>query len=102
MSEQQKMSMKALVMLLGGRYTVKMGDFNTHLIVPFATGVKFEAAPARGVTPVTHHWLIALAQQGACVPSVAPCPVPASVVHRAGVRQPYLHLFNRRFSSASL
>lgn len=83
MSEQQKQSIKALVVLLGGRYTVKMGDFNTHLIVPFATGEKFKAAPARGVTPVTHHWLIAMAKQGVCVPCIVPCPVLGSVTHRA-------------------
>ena len=102
MGEQQKMSIKALVVLLGGRYTVKMGDFNTHLIVPFATGEKFKAAGPRGVVPVTHHWLIALAKQGACVPSIGSCPVLGSVAHRAEAWQPWLHLFKCNCSPACL
>ncbi len=70
---QVKDSVKGLVKLLGGQYTIKMGHRNTHLVVPFAAGDKYRGAMRFEVAPITYKWLIDVAKSGkqpACISAV--------------------------------
>lgn len=64
LTPEEKDSVKRIVMILGGQYTIKMGHKNSHLIVPFAAGEKFEGAIRYKVVPVTSSWLIDSARSG--------------------------------------
>jgi len=70
LSEQQKHSIKKVVRLLGGNYTVKMGHRNTHLVVPFAAGDKYKGAIRFEVAPVTYDWLVNVARSGTWLSSL--------------------------------
>ena len=64
LTPEEKDSVKRVVNILGGQYSVKMGFSNTHLIVPYAAGDKYEGAVRYNVQPVTCNWIIDVARAG--------------------------------------
>ena len=71
--EAEKDIIKGLVKLLGGFYYRSMNRKCTHLIIPTASGEKYNAALRTGAKPVTREWLIEAVSKGgelfACLPS---------------------------------
>jgi topoisomerase (DNA) II binding protein 1 len=74
--EDVKSSVNMLCHLLGAKYTERLGrNKNTHLVVPYAEGKKYEAAVGWGLHAVTVEWLHACIEAGRKVD-------PASSVRR--------------------
>lgn len=61
---EEKDSIKRIVNILGGQYTIKMGFKNSHLVVPYAAGDKYDGAVRFNVIPITSSWLIDSAKAG--------------------------------------
>ncbi len=64
LGSEEKDSIKRIVNILGGQYTIRMGLKNSHLIVPFAAGEKYDGAVRFSVIPVTSSWLVDSAKAG--------------------------------------
>lgn len=64
LEHEGKDSVKRIVNILGGHYTIKMSLKNTHLVVPYAAGEKYNGAVRFNVIPVTCQWLIDVARAG--------------------------------------
>ena len=63
--EDVKSSVNMLCHLLGAKYTERLGrNKNTHLVVPYAEGKKYEAAVGWGLHAVTVEWLHACIEAG--------------------------------------
>ena len=75
--EDVKSSVNMLCHLLGAKYTERLGrNKNTHLVVPYAEGKKYEAAVGWGLHAVTVEWLHACIEAGRKVDERAFHPPP--------------------------
>lgn len=75
--EDAKASIHILCLLLGCKYTDRLGrNKNTHLVVPVAEGKKYEAATNWGLRVVTVEWLHACVAAGRRVDEACFAPQP--------------------------
>jgi len=90
--ETKRSVVKTLTKQLGGKYTAAMGKSNTHLILPEATGQKYEGCETMGVIPVTCDWLLACAAKGVHISEAKypPKPAPGDQQQQAATCRPFM------------